>query len=74
MLEDVIITLDKTPMKKTKEIGGKLLKYAEESIQQRSLKTSKRIRKYVDNVSDVSKELMLSSSLMAIHKKMKISE
>lgn len=50
------------------------MKYAEESIQQRSLKTTKRIRKYVDNVSDVSKELMLASSLMAIHKKMKVSE
>lgn len=61
-------------MKKTKEIGGKLLKYAEESIQQRSLKTSKRIRKYVGNVSDVSKELYFASSLMAIHKKMKVSD
>lgn|GEM_PF-970300 len=68
------IKVDKSLMKKTKEIGGKLLKYAEDSIQQRSLKTSKRIRKYVDNVSDVSKELAFVSSLMAIHKKMKVSD
>lgn len=61
-------------MKKTKELGEKILKYAEESIQERSRKTSKRFRKYVNNVSDVSKELMYSSTLMAVHKKMEISE
>lgn len=61
-------------MKKTKEIGGKLLKYAEETIQQRSMKTSKRIRKYVGNLSDVSKELVYSSALMAGHKKIVVSD
>jgi len=61
-------------MKKTKELGGKILKYAEESIQERSKKTTKRFRKYVNNVSDVSKELMFVSTLMAVHKKVEISE
>lgn len=61
-------------MKKTKELGEKILKYAEDSIQARSRKTSNRFRKYVNNVSEVSKELMYSSTLMAVHKKKKISE
>ncbi|OEK04503.1 hypothetical protein [Roseivirga misakiensis] len=61
-------------MKKTKELGGKILKYAEESIQERSKKTSQRFRKYVDNVSDVSKELIFASTLMAGHKKLEVSE
>lgn len=52
-------------MKKSKEIGGKILKYAEENIQKRSLETTARIRKYVNDLSEVSKELMYSSALRA---------
>lgn len=59
-------------MKRTKEIGEKLLKYAEERFPETSHKT-KQLRKYVTNhvkdLSDVSKELMYSSTLMAGHKK-----
>ena len=54
-------------MKKTKEIGGKLLKYAEEKLQHRSMETSKKIKKYVD----ISKELYYASNLMAGHKQIK---
>ncbi|GEM_PF-1834077 len=54
-------------MKRTKEIGGKLLKYAEETIQHRSSETSKKIRKYVD----ISRELYYASNLMAGHKQIK---
>ena len=51
-------------MKKTKEIGGKLLKYAEETLQNRAPETSKKIKKYVD----ISRELYYASNLMAGHK------
>lgn len=52
-------------MSKSKEIGGKILKYAEEKIQLRSSETTARIRKYVNDLSEVSKELMYSSALRA---------
>ncbi len=52
-------------MNKSKEIGGKILKYAEEKIQKRSIETTTRIRKYVNDLSAVSKELMYSSALRA---------
>ena len=55
-------------MKRTKEIGEKLLKYAEERFPETSHKT-KQLRKYVKDLGDVSKELMYSSTLMAGHKK-----
>ncbi len=55
-------------MKRTKEIGEKLLKYAEERFPETSTKT-KQFRKYVKDLGDVSKELMYSSTLMAGHKK-----
>ncbi len=62
-------------MKRTREIGGKILKYAEERLQDSNFSTEKirknteKIRKYARNISDVSKELMQSSVLMAGHKK-----
>jgi len=52
-------------MSRSQEIGGKILKYAEEKIQKRSLETTARIRKYVSDLSEVSKELMYSSALRA---------
>lgn len=55
-------------MKRTKEIGEKLLKYAEERFPESSRKT-KQLRKYVKDIREVSGELILSSSLMANHKK-----
>ena len=55
-------------MKRTKELTGKLLKYAGDRLQDRKIRTEK-IRKYARNMSQVSKELMQSSALMALHKK-----
>lgn len=55
-------------MKRTKEIGEKLLKYAEERFPESSRKT-KQFRKYVKDIGEVSKELIYSSTLMAGHKK-----
>lgn len=55
-------------MKRTKELGEKLLKYAEERFPESSKKT-KQLRQYVKDISEVSKELMFSSTLMAGHKK-----
>ncbi|MEC7755793.1 MULTISPECIES: hypothetical protein [Roseivirga] len=52
-------------MKKSKEIGGIILKYAEEKIQKRSLETTAQIRKYLNDLSEVSKELMYSSAVRA---------
>lgn len=52
-------------MSRSQEIGGKILKYAEEKIQKRSVETTARIRKYVSDLSEVSKELMYSSALRA---------
>lgn len=52
-------------MTKSKVIGGKILKYAEEKIQSRSTETTAKIRKYVNDLSEVSKELMYSSALRA---------
>lgn len=59
-------------MKRTKEIGEKLLKYSAEKLQERSAKTSERLRKYATTLNDVSSELMYSSTLMAGHKKIVI--
>ena len=58
-------------MKRTKEIGGKLLKYAEERIQG-SQEKSERIIKYVNDASVIGKELFYSSMLMASHKYLKV--
>ncbi len=55
-------------MKRTKEIGEKIRKYAEEKFPESSRKT-KQLRKYVKDIREVSGELMYSSSLMASHKK-----
>ena len=52
-------------MNKSKEIGGKILKYAENKIQKRSIETTTRIKKYVNDLGAVSKELMYSSALRA---------
>ncbi len=52
-------------MKKSKEIGGMIRKYAEEQIQKRSAETTARLRNYVNNLGEVSKELMYSSALRA---------
>ena len=59
-------------MKRTKEIGEKLLKYAEERFPETSNMTkerTKQLRQYVRDMGDVSRELMYSSTLMAGHKK-----
>lgn len=59
-------------MKRTKQIGEKILKYAEEKIQERSEKTSQRIKKYARSLNDVSSELSYASKIMAGHKKIVI--
>lgn len=58
-------------MKRTKEIGGKLLKYAEERLQE-SQARSEKLMKYMSDVSNVGKELIYSSILMAGHKAIKV--
>ena len=58
-------------MKRTKEIGEKLLKCAEEHFPETSNKT-KQLRKYVKDLGEVSRELMYSSTLMACHKKISV--
>ena len=55
-------------MKRTKELRGKLIKYAGEKLQERKIRTEK-FRNYAKNVTLVSKELMQSCALMAVHKK-----
>lgn len=52
-------------MSRSQEIGGKILRYAEEKIQKRSIETTARIRKYMNDLGEVSKELMYSSALRA---------
>ncbi len=59
-------------MKRTKEIGEKFLKYSTEKLQERSAKTSERLRKYATTLNEVSSELMYSSTLLAGHKKITI--
>lgn len=54
-------------MKRTKELGEKLMKYAEEHFPESSRKT-KQLRQYVIDLGEVSKELVYSSALMAGHK------
>ena len=54
--------------KRTKELRGKLIKYAGDRLQERNISTEK-LMNYAKNVSLVSKELMHSSALLAIHKK-----
>lgn len=54
-------------MSKTTELGGKLLKYAEETLENRAPQTSKKIKKYVD----ISRELYFANNLMAGHKSIK---
>ena len=58
-------------MKRTKEIGEKLLKYAEEHFPETSNKT-KQLRKYVKDLGEVSRELVYSGTLMAYHKKISV--
>jgi hypothetical protein len=58
-------------MKRTKEMGGKLLKYAEDRIQG-SHEKSERIIKYVNDATVVGKELFYSSMLLAAHKYLKV--
>ncbi len=55
-------------MKRTKELRGKIIKYAGDRLQEGRTSTDK-IRNYAKNMSHVSKELMQSSALMALHKK-----
>lgn len=59
-------------MKRTKEIGEKILKYSAEKIQERSVKTSERLKRYATTMNDVSTELMYASKLMAVHKRIVI--
>ena len=72
LLITVTINLKDLIMKRTKEIGEKILKYAEEKIQERSEKTSQRIKKYARSLNDVSSELSYASKIMAGHKKIVI--
>ena len=58
-------------MKRTKEIGEKLLKYAEEHFPETSNKT-KQLRKHVKDLGEVIRELMYSGMLMACHKKISV--
>jgi len=60
-------------MTKTKEIRGKLLKYAGDKLQDSQVK-SERIMKYVYDISNVSKELIYSSILMANHKYIEVEQ
>jgi hypothetical protein len=55
-------------MKRTKELRGKLIKYAGDRLQESNIR-KERFRNYAKNVTLVSKELMQSSALMAVHKK-----
>lgn len=59
-------------MKRTKEIGGKILKYSAEKLQERSAKTTERFKRYATTLNEVSSELMYSSNLMAGHKRIVI--
>jgi hypothetical protein len=59
-------------MKRTKEIGGKILKYSAEKLQERSVKTTERLKKYATTVNEVSSELRYVSTLMAGHKRIVI--
>lgn len=59
-------------MKRTKELGGKILKYSAEKLQERSAKTTERLKRYATTMQDVSTELMYSSKLMAGHKRIVI--
>ena len=59
-------------MNRTKKIGGKILKYSAEKLQERSEKTTARLRKYATTLNEVSSELMYSSTLMAGHKRIVI--
>lgn len=58
-------------MKRTKELGGKILKYAEERIQG-SQEKSEKIIKYVNDATTLSKELFYSSMLLAAHKYLRV--
>uniref|UniRef100_UPI004047F414 hypothetical protein n=1 Tax=Roseivirga sp. TaxID=1964215 RepID=UPI004047F414 len=58
-------------MKRTKKLGGKILKYAEERIQG-SQEKSEKIIKYVNDATALSKELFYSSMLMAAHKYLRV--
>lgn len=59
-------------MNRTKEIGEKILKYSAEKLQERSVKTTDRLRKYATTLNEVSSELMYASKLIAGHKKIVI--
>ncbi|PIQ48325.1 MAG: hypothetical protein COW03_10825 [Cytophagales bacterium CG12_big_fil_rev_8_21_14_0_65_40_12] len=58
-------------MKRTKELGGKILKYAEERIQG-SQEKSEKIIKYVNDATTLSKELFYSSMLLAAQKYLRV--
>ena len=50
-------------MKRAKEIGGNILKYSAEKLQERSAKTTERFKRYAITLNEVSSELMYSSKL-----------
>jgi hypothetical protein len=58
-------------MKRTKKISGKLLKYAEDRIQD-SQEKSESLIKYVNDVTVLGKELFYSSILLAAHMYLKV--
>ncbi|MGW8123243.1 hypothetical protein ACV07N_11340 [Roseivirga echinicomitans] len=58
-------------MTKSKEIRGKILRYAEGKLQE-SQDKSDRIIKYVHDVSTVGQELFYSNVLLAGHKYIKV--
>ena len=48
------------------------MKYGAEKFQERSAKTTERLRNYATTLNEVSSELMYVSALMAGHKKITI--
>lgn len=55
-------------MTRTKHLSDKLLKYAEEKVHQRSIETTERLKKYMTDLSLVSKELSIYNRMRVFNK------
>lgn len=55
-------------MTRTKKLSDQLLKYAEEKIHQRSLETTERLKRYLNDLSTVSKELTTYNKMRVFNK------
>lgn len=55
-------------MTRTKHLSDKLLKYAEDKIHQRSVETTERLKKYMNDLSSVSKELSIYNKMRVFNK------